>query len=96
MRGKALALVAGSLLLTGCYRVTVISGNSPSPTVVDKPWQHSFVIGLVAPAELDVKAQCPNGVHKVVTQMSFLNGLVNGITYNLYTPVQATVTCSAR
>lgn len=96
MRARTVALVIGSLLLTGCYRVTVISGNTPSPSVVDVPWQHSFVYGLIPPAPLDVKAQCPNGVHKVVTQTSFLNGLVGSLTYSIWTPVQATVTCSAR
>ena len=96
MRKKFPALILGALLLTGCYHVTVISGTSPSPTVVDKPWQNSFVYGLVPPPELNVKDQCPNGVQKVETETSFVNGLVGALTWSLYTPIHARVTCSAR
>ena len=96
MRSKFPALVLGAMLLTGCYHVTVISGTSPSPTVVDKPWQNSFVYGLVPPPELNVKDQCPNGVQKVETEQSFVNGLVGALTWSLYTPIHAKVTCSAR
>ena len=96
MRSKSLALVVGSLLLSGCYHVTVVSGTTPAPTVVDKPWQLSFIYGLVPPAELNVKQECPNGIHKVETETSFLNGLVGGITYSLFTPVHAKVTCSTK
>ena len=65
MRRQFPGLMLGALLLTGCYHVTVISGTTPSPTVVDKPWQNSFVYGLVPPPELNVKDRCPNGVQKV-------------------------------
>lgn len=96
MRTKYPAMVFGALLLTGCYHVTVISGTSPSPTVVDKPWQNSFVYGLVPPPEINVREQCPNGVQKVETETSFVNGLVGALTWSLYTPIHAKVTCSAR
>jgi Bor protein len=96
MRMRFSTLILGALLLTGCYHVTVISGTSPSPTVVDKPWQNSFVYGLVPPPELNVKEQCPNGVQKVETETSFLNGLVGALTWSLFTPIHAKVTCSAR
>ena len=96
MRTKYTTLVLGALLLTGCYHVTVISGTSPSPTVVDKPWQNSFVYGLVPPPELNVKEQCPNGVQKVETETSFVNGLVGALTWSIYTPIHARITCSAR
>ena len=96
MRNRMPALVLGAMLLTGCYHVTVISGTSPSPTVVDKPWQNSFVYGLVPPPELNVKDQCPNGVQKVETETSFVNGLVGALTWSLYTPIHAKITCSAR
>src|SRR5688572_22785217 len=69
MRTKSLAVILGVLSLTGCYHLTVVSGTSPAPTVVDKPWQNSFVYGLVPPPELNVKEQCPNGVQKVETEI---------------------------
>ena len=91
-----LVLSIGVLMLSGCYHVTVISGTTPSPTVVDVPWQHSFVYGIVPPAELNVKDKCPNGVQKVETETSFLNGVVTVLTSSLYTPIHVRVTCSER
>ena len=96
MKAKILALIVGGALAGGCYHVTVETGAAPSPIVVDKPWQLSFIYGLVPPPELNVKAECPNGVSKVETETSFLNGLVGGLTYSLFTPVHARVTCAAK
>lgn len=96
MRTKSYALLLGAAMLTGCYHITVVSGTAPSPTVVDKPWQNSFVYGLVPPPEIDVREQCPNGVQKVETEVSFVNGLVGALTWSLYTPIHARVTCAAR
>jgi hypothetical protein len=96
MRRTSLALLFGATLLTGCFHVTVISGTTPSPTVVDIPWQHSFVYGIVPPSALNVKDQCTNGVQKVETEASFLNGLVSALTWSMYTPIHVRVTCSAR
>ena len=78
----------------GCYRVTVLTGAPPDAKTVDKPWQNSFVYGLVPPAELNSKEQCPQGFAVVETERSFLNGLVGAITYSIYTPMHAKVTCA--
>jgi hypothetical protein len=82
-------------MLSGCYHITVTSGLAASPTVVDKPWQNSFVYGLVPPPEINVKDQCTNGVQKVETEVSFVNGLVGALTWSLFTPIHAKVTCAA-
>jgi hypothetical protein len=98
MRIKSLALAVASLALTGCYHVTVTHNpggvsQAGAGAVVDKPFSHSFVYGLVPPPEISVKDQCPNGVSKVETEQSFVNGLVAVITWSLYTPIHAKVTC---
>lgn len=98
MRFQSLALAVASLALTACYHVTVVHNpagvsQASAATVVDKAWSNSFVVGLVPPPEINVKQQCPRGVSKVETEMSFLNGLVAGITYQIYTPLHARVTC---
>lgn len=96
MRLQALALTAAGVVLTGCWHVTVTSGARPSTTVVDQPFQHSFVYGLVPPAEINVKDRCPNGVAKVETEHSFVNGVVTVLTASLYTPIHVRVTCATR
>lgn len=93
-RAAALAAVA-ALLSSACYRVTVVTGASPTATMVDKPWVNSFVYGLVPPQPIDVSKECAGNVSKVVTQHSFLNGLVAGITWGIYTPIQVTTTCGS-
>lgn len=97
-----LSLAVGAALLSAaCYRVTVTatpttaSAASAAAPTVTRPWTHSFVYGLVPPQPIDVAPQCPGGnVQKVVTQHSFLNGLVSAITWQLYSPIQVDVWCA--
>ena len=81
MRVRAAALVSlAAVVLAGCYRVTVTYGPQPAAnagTVVEFPWQHSWVFGLVPPPEINVGGRCPTGVSKVQTRVSFLNGLAS-------------------
>jgi len=77
---RQLALLTAVLTVAGCYRITVLHGTQPQPgtaTVVDYPWQHSWVFGLVPPPEINVGDRCPTGVSKVETRASFLNGLAS-------------------
>jgi len=98
MYRKSLLLAVASVALTACYHVSVVY-NPPGPAqassgaTVDKPWSHGFVYGLVPPAEVNTKEQCPRGVAKVETEMSFVNGLAAALTWQLYTPQHVTVTC---
>jgi len=91
---KLAALTAAALLFTGCYHATIETGRAPSPQQIDIPWANSFVYGLVPPATVDAQAQCTSGVARVETQHSFLNGLVQFLTFGLYTPMHITVTCA--
>jgi Bor protein len=93
---RRFTLPIAALLLAGCYHVTVVTSAAPTATKVDKEWQNSFVYGLVPPPELNVKDQCPQGVARVETERSFLNGLVSLLTWSIYTPMHTTVTCAAR
>jgi hypothetical protein len=93
------ALAVAACVLSGaCYRITVVTtptaASSTETATVTKPWAHSFVYGLVPPQPLNVSANCPGGnVNKVVTQQSFVNGLVAAITWSIYTPMQLAVWC---
>ncbi|MGH7637078.1 MAG: Bor/Iss family lipoprotein [Gemmatimonadaceae bacterium] len=83
MRIKSVVLAAVAVaVLAGCYRVTVTYGPQPAAnaaTVVDYPWQHSWVFGLVPPPEINVGERCPEGVSRVETKVSFLNGLASAL-----------------
>ena len=93
---RRLAPLFAALLLAGCYHVTVVTSAAPPGAHVNKEWQNSFVYGLVPPPELNVKDQCTQGVTKVETERSFLNGLVSALTWSIYTPMHTEVTCSTQ
>jgi hypothetical protein len=68
-------------------------GMAPNAQVVEKEWAHSFILGLVPPETVETAKKCPNGVAKVETQQSFLNGFVAFLTSYIYTPMTIKVTC---
>ena len=97
-RYRTALAVAAALLSAACYRVTVVSTpaavTSTTTPTVSQPWTHSFVYGLVPPQPVNVSQQCPGGVQKVVTERSFLNGLVGALTWSIYTPIQIQAWCA--
>lgn len=95
MRITRIVSVVALVVLSACYRVTVNTGAPPAATVIDKQWQLSFVSGMVPPPAIDAKQACPQGVASIVTERSFLNGLVGAITNSLLTPMHVTVTCAS-
>ena len=96
--GRTLLVATTFILLagvSGCYRA-VIEAPAPAGTeMIDIPWAHGFLGGLVPPNEVDAATRCPGGVARVVTQHSFLNLLAQGLTFGLYSPMHITVTCAA-
>ena len=87
--------LVGVFALSGCYHAKVTTGLPASEEKIDIPFAHSFVFGLVPPNEVRAATQCTNGVSMVETKMSFINGLVAGLTFSLYTPIHITVTCAS-
>jgi Bor protein len=88
------SLGLATLLCAACYHATIVTGRPESQTVVEKEWATSFIDGLVPPDVMDVSKDCPDGVAKVETQHSFLNALVAGITFGIFTPMDLKVTCA--
>jgi hypothetical protein len=92
---KVFVPLLAAMLTAGCYHAVIDTGRAPSPQIIQKKWANSFIIGLVPPPIVQTASQCPNGVAKVETQHSFLNGLVAALTWSIYTPMEITVTCAA-
>ena len=86
--------IAALVLLAGCYRVTVNTGAEPSAQEIDKQWQLSFVYGLVPPPEIKAQETCKSGVATVMTERSFLNGLVGFLSSSIVTLIHTKVTCA--
>lgn len=90
------ALVVALAAFSGaCFHYTVISGAPASAQKIEIPWQKAWVLGLVPPDTIQSKTQCPQGIAQFETKHSFLNGLVRGITYSIFTPIHPVVTCAS-
>jgi hypothetical protein len=87
-------LLAACVLFTGCYQAKVTTDKEPGSKVIEKKWVGSYVYGLVG-GKVDVSGQCPNGIASAERKISIVNGIVAGITGNLYLPQTVTVTCAA-
>lgn len=94
--GRAVALAAVCLLSTACFHQVVQTGRPAGTTTVLKPWVSTWVFGLVAAQPIDVSKTCTSGVATVETRMSFLNGLVGGLTLGIWSPQEVKVTCAGR
>ena len=96
MRTIAAAACAALLVSTAaCYHATIETGLAPSTTVIEQSFASGWIFGLIPPNTVDAKAKCgARGVSKVETQHSFVNMLVQFVTFDIYTPIDITVTCA--
>jgi hypothetical protein len=87
--------VLSCFVLVGCYHANVETGRAAGSERIEKEWASGWAWGLVGPEPIAAQQTCTNGVSKVETQHSFLNGLVGCLTLGIYTPIDITVTCAA-
>jgi hypothetical protein len=97
MRTKMVKLVGGALmcasLMTSCYSYTSVVGDGAKGSQKVTKWNHYVIAGLVPVGVSDSKALAGSAKdYSVFTRMSFVNGLVGGITFGIYTPTTTTVT----
>jgi len=95
---RFLILAAATFIIVsvgGCYHAQIVTGKEPSSKIVEKKWFMGYVYGLIIPDQLDVANDCPAGVAKVETQLSFLNQVVSAVTAGIITPMTIEVTCAA-
>lgn len=83
------------LFVSGCYHAKISTGLEPSAQEYDKPFASSWIFGLVPPDLVQAQEECPNGVARVETRLSFVNMLVGNLTFGIYTPMHINVTCAA-
>ena len=94
MNVRSLALICFIALTSACYHATIDTGLTPSTVTIEKPWASGWILGLVPPSPVNTAKKCPNGVAKIDTQLSFLNQLVDFLTFGIYTPMDIKVTCA--
>lgn len=87
-----LTLVGGM----GCHRVTIKDSTTRAGDKHGNEWQMFLIYGLAPIGENPIEAdkKCPNGLHQVSFEQSFLNGLVSMLSSGIITPVTIEYTCA--
>jgi hypothetical protein len=88
---------AALVALSGCFTSVVKSGAPAAPATAeyDEKWHSGFIYGIVElSGPYDLSRVCPNGWAEIKTETSFLNGLVQFITWGIYNPQSVTVRCA--
>ena len=85
--------IALSATLSSCYTYTTVVGNGPSGVQETQAWNHYLIFGLV-PVGVSNPTLLSNGAkdYSVTTKQSFLNGLVSGLTFGIYSPTTTVIT----
>lgn len=84
---------SAAVLLSSCYSYTSVVGNGGTGNTKVTKWNH-YVIGGLAPVGVSDSKVMAGGAtdYTVFTRHSFVNGLIGGITFGIYTPTTTTVT----
>ena len=91
---KLAAVLVMAVALSGCYHTTVNTGVTPGAVAKQKIWAHSWIYGLVPPAQVNATEKCAGKSAAVVeAQMSPANWLVAAFTGGIYTPMTIEITC---
>lgn len=90
---KYLFLLAGIVCLTSCYTYTFDVGNGATTGVETTQKNHYLIGGLVPLSEVDhEKLSKGSSDYTVKIEHSFVDGLLNVITFGIYTPTTTTIT----
>ncbi len=97
MRPMRILAASALLLSTACFHFKYVNPDAqPAPAVQDEAWHNGFFWGIVEHSpQVPVAQICPGGYAVVASEESFLNGLLQGVTWGLYAPQTVSVTCSA-
>ena len=87
------AIIALPVLLSSCYSYTTVVGKGAQGTAATSKWNNYVVGGLVPVGVSDPKAMAGGAQdYTVFTRHSFVNLLVSGVTFGIFTPTTTTVT----
>jgi len=96
MKKRVFTLAVGvllcSTLFTSCYTYTTVVGKGAKGDQKVSKWNHYVIYGLAPVGVSDAKAMAEGATdYTVTTKHSFINGLLAGLTFGIYTPTTTTV-----
>ena len=89
---KVLLISVLSIFMTSCYTYTYTIGKGPQSGVELKEKNHYLIYGL-APLTVSDPTKMAGGAtdYSVTIQHTFVDGLLNAITFGIYTPTTTKV-----
>lgn len=94
-RMLALAAVAVTLTVGGCYKATFVRNVEPRGEMQER-WTTFWIFGLVGTEDINVREFCPDGNVRVVrTGGNLGTGLLTAFTLGIYAPRKIYVQCGA-
>ncbi|MEM6804734.1 MAG: Bor family protein [Bacteroidota bacterium] len=80
-------------MMSSCYTYTYTVGNGPQSNVEVKEKNHYFIYGLAQGRQSDPVAMSGGAEnYRVKIEHTFVDGVLNAITFGIYTPTTTTVT----
>lgn len=92
---KNLVLVLGFIFATSCVTQNFRLSEGPAKTVPAYEGTSHFIFwGIGQEKEIDPKEVCgTRKIAQVQSSLSFINGLLSGITYGIYSPRDYAIFC---
>ncbi|MEM1121062.1 MAG: Bor family protein [Bacteroidota bacterium] len=82
-----------AISMSSCYTYTYTVGSGPQSGVTMKEKNHYLIAGLVALKTSDpIKMAGDSDNYQVTIEHTFVDGLINAITFGIYNPTTTTVT----
>ncbi|MDI6539557.1 Bor family protein [Pantoea ananatis] len=93
---KSILVLFLAVTLAGCAKQSFDLKQEPAGTPAKEETHHFFISGLGQKKNIDAAAVCGGAdkVSRTETQLTFMNGFLNVITFGIYTPREASVYCS--
>jgi Bor protein len=100
MKRLTVALITGVLALTsaGCFKHTYSTGTGGDTAAEPKysEWHTHWLGGTIGEGNASVSEVCPSGNATIKDEVSFVNGLVGGITLGIYYPTTVEIYCGSK
>lgn len=78
---------------SACHRVVIDSGLEPAPQVHHEEWNIAYAKAIY-PAKVDAADYCGGRWARVETKQSFLNAVVEAMTFGIISPMDVRVVCA--
>jgi len=90
---KTILVAVLATTLSSCFTYTYMVGDGPQSGITVKEKNHYLIYGL-APLNVSdpIRMAGDSDNYKVTIEHTFVDGLLNAITFGIYTPTTTTVT----